>query len=49
MAKKRTFRRKGVILLKKVAAEKCTLIGKAGGEKAHIPEERCDFACCFLR
>ena len=23
-------------------------IGKFGGEKAHIPKERCDFACCCL-
>ena len=48
-AKKRTFGRKGVILLNRAAAEKCTLIEKSGGEKAHIPKERCDFACCSLR
>ena len=48
-AKKRTFGRKSVILLNRVAIEKCTLIEKYGGEKAHILEERCDFACCSLR
>ena len=48
-AKKRTFGRKGVILLNRVAIEKCTLIEKSGGEKAHILKERCDFACCSLR
>ena len=48
-AKKRTFGRKGVILLNRAAAEKCTLIEKSGGEKAHILKERCDFACCSLR
>ena len=47
--KNRTFGRKGVILLKRVAIEKCTLIEKSGGEKAHILKERCDFACCSLR
>ena len=48
-AKKRTFGGKGVILLNRVAIEKCTLIEKSGGEKAHILKERCDFACCSLR
>ena len=38
-AKKRTVRRKGVILLNRVAAEKCTLIEKSDGEKAHSPME----------
>ena len=47
--KNRTFGRKGVILLNRVAIEKCTLIEKSGGEKAHILKERCDFACCSLR
>ena len=56
-AKKRTFRRNGVILLLACCGDKvqfpdaktCTFIGKFGGEKAHIPRERCDFASCMLR
>ena len=47
--KNRTFGRKGVFLLNRAAAEKCTLIEKSGGEKAHILKERCDFASCLLR
>ena len=48
-AKKGTFRRKRMTLVQRVAAKKCTFIGKIGGEKAHIPKERCDFASCLLR
>ena len=46
-AKKCTCRRKGVIWLLRVAAEMYTFIGKFGGENAHIPKERCDFASCL--
>ena len=47
-AKTCTFRRKGVILPTACCGEKVHMDRKFGGERAHIPKKKCDFAFCLL-